>query len=85
MFCRGFGGYGFGYGPAGSAGIGWMFLAQGFRLIIFIALIILAYRLFKNYTVKSNNTLKVLDERFAKGEITEEEYLKMKSILSQKN
>lgn len=86
MFCggfRGFGGYGF--GPAGSAGFGWMFLAMGFRLLIFIGLIILAVKLFKSYTNKSNNTLKILDERFAKGEISEEEYIKRRTILSQKN
>ncbi|NRX26829.1 hypothetical protein DFM89_002421 [Clostridium beijerinckii] len=35
MFCSGFGGY------------GGMFLAMGFRMLIFIALIVLAFKLFK--------------------------------------
>ncbi|AQS05694.1 SHOCT domain-containing protein [Clostridium beijerinckii] len=73
MFCSGFGGY------------GGMFLAMGFRMLIFIALIVLAFKLFKNYTNKSNDAMKILNEKFAGGEITQEEYLKRKSVLSQKN
>ncbi|WP_055669081.1 SHOCT domain-containing protein [Desnuesiella massiliensis] len=83
MFCGGFGGYGL--GSSASGGIGWMFLSMGFRLLIFVALIVLGVKLFKNYTNKPNNTLKILDERFAKGEISEEEYIKRRTILSQKN
>lgn len=83
MFCGGFGGYGF--GASGSIGIGWMFLAMGFRLLIFIGLIVFAVRLFRSYTNKSNDTLKILDERFAKGEISEEDYLKRRTVLSQRN
>ena len=83
MFCRGLGSYGF--GPSGPLGFGWMFLAMGFRLLIFIGLIVLGIKLFKSYTNKSNNTMKMLDERFAKGEISEEDYLKRRTILSQKN
>ena len=84
MFCSGFGGYG-GFGSASSIGYGGMFLAMGFRMLIFIALIVLAFKLFKNYTNKSNDAMKILNEKFAGGEITQEEYLKRKSILSQKN
>ena len=84
MFCNGFGGYG-GFGPASSIGFGGMFLAMGFRMLIFIALIIFAFKLFKNYTNKSNDAMKILNEKFASGDITQEEYMKRKSILSQKN
>lgn len=83
MFCRGFGGYGF--GPSGSIGSGWIFLSMGFRLLIFIGLIVIAFKLFKSFTGKSNDSVRILDERFAKGEISEEEYLKRRSILLQKN
>lgn len=83
MFCRGFGGYGFGSG--GSIGFGWMFLAMGFRLLIFIVLIVLAVKLFHKYNNKSNNSLRILDEKFAAGEISEEDYLKRRAILSHKN
>lgn len=84
MFCRGFGPYGF--GPSNSfLGSGWMFLSMGVRLLVFIGLVILAIKLFKNYNNKSNDSIKILNEKFAKGEINEEEYLKRKSVLSQKN
>jgi putative membrane protein len=84
MFCNGFGGYG-GFGPAGSIGYGGMFLAMGFRMLIFIVLITVAVKLFENYTNKSNDAMKILNEKFASGEITQEEYLNRKAILSQKN
>lgn len=87
MFCGGFGGFrGYGFGPSGSIGYGWMFLAMGFRLLIFIGLIVLAFKLFKNYSnKKSSDSLRILDEKFARGEMSEEEYLRRKTILSQKN
>lgn len=83
MFCGGFGRYGF--GPSNSIGSGWMFLAAGFRLLIFIVLIVLAVKLFKKYTNTSYNSIRILDEKFARGEIDEEEYLKRKNILTHKN
>lgn len=83
--CRGFGGFGgHGFGLSGPMGTGWMFLGMGFRLLIFIGLIVIAVKLFKNYTDKSNEGVKILNERFAKGEISEEEYAKKKIILSAK-
>ena len=85
MFCRGFGYGGFGgFVPASSIGYEGMFLAMGFRMLIFIVLIVLAVKLFKNYTYKSNGAMKILDEKFASGEISKEEYLSRKTILSQK-
>jgi len=60
------------------------------RPILYFALFILAvyiiYRLFfKDRTVfkKQPKALEILQERFAKGEITEEEYIKVKSILEE--
>lgn len=75
MFC--------GFGPLGSIGIGGMFF-KGFRMLIFIILIILAIKFFKNYANNSNDPMKILNEKFASGEMDQEEYLKRKSILSQK-
>ena len=77
MFCSGFG--------ASGLGGSWMFFAMGVRLLAFAGLIFLSFKLFKKYTANSNNTMKILDEKFASGEINEEEYLKRKSILSQKD
>ena len=87
MFCNGFSGYGYGGG-------GGMFLMMGFGFLIFLALIFLAYKLMKghshlsslnNSTFSNNSALNILNERFAKGEIDEEEYTKRKNILNQKN
>lgn len=82
MFC-GFGGYG--YGHLSSIGLGGMFLAMGFKLLIFIVLIVVAIKLFKNFAIKSNDPMRILNEKFASGEMSQEEYLKRKAILSQKN
>lgn len=84
MFCRGFGGYG-GFGPASSIGYEGRFMMMGFRILIFIALIVIAVKIFKIYTNKSNDAMKILNEKFASGEITQEEYLSRKAILTQKN
>lgn len=83
MFCGGFGGYGL--GSSGTIGFGWMLLSMGFRLIIFIGIIVLIFKLFKSYSNKSSDVIRILDEKFANGEISEEEYLKRRTILSQKN
>lgn len=86
MFCRGFGGFnGYGYGPTGTLSSGWFFLTMGLRMLIFVGLIFLAFRFFKSFTGKTDETTRILDKRFATGEIGEEEYIKRKSILSQKN
>lgn len=94
MFCRGF--LGAGYGQFGSNGGGGMFLMMGFGFLIVLALILLAFKLLKNNsfsnfslstssTISNNSALNILNDRFAKGEIDEEEYTKMKIILNQKN
>lgn len=76
MFC-GFGGSGFGFSP-------WMFMMMGIRILIFIVLIVLGVKIIKSYTSKSNGALKILDEKFANGEISEEEYVKRRGIITQK-
>ncbi|WP_315072995.1 SHOCT domain-containing protein [uncultured Clostridium sp.] len=81
MFCNGYGGF----GPASSIGYGGMFLGMGFRMLVFIVLIFFAVKLFKSYSNKSNSAMRILNEKFANGEMTQEEYLKRKEILSQKN
>lgn len=83
MFCGGFGGYGI--GSSGTIGPGWILLSMGFRLIIFVGIIVLIFKLFKSYNNKSSDAIRILDEKFVNGEISEEEYLKRRTILSQKN
>ena len=79
MFCRGFSGYGYG-NFGGHGGGGGIFIMMGFGFLIFLALIFLVLKL-----MKSNSALNILNERFANGEINEEEYTKNKIILSKKN
>jgi putative membrane protein len=81
MFCRGFSGYGYGGG-------GGMFIMMGFGFLIFLVLIFLALKLMKAnspLSLSSNSALNILNERFANGEINEEEYTKKKIMLSKKN
>lgn len=76
MFC-GFGGSGFGFSP-------WMTVMMIIRILVFTGLIVLGIKLVKNYTVNSSSAIKILDEKFAKGEISEEEYINRRTVIVQK-
>ena len=76
------GGYGWGY----PTGMRWGFMSVGMLIpLVFIGLLIIgAYILLRPRVepVESENALKILDERYAKGEITTEQYSEMKKNLS---
>lgn len=80
MFGRGYNGFNncfrFGYGFT-HFGFG-MFMMLGFAVLIVIAIIYFAKRAGNR---SSSNAMEELKMRFAKGEISEEEYLKKKDIL----
>jgi len=81
MYCNRFLGSGY--------GTGWgMFLMMGFGFLIFLAFVFLVFKLMKvnspSSFSSSNLALDILNERYAKGEINEEEYTKKKTILSRK-
>jgi len=82
MFCNEFIDSGYGMG-------GGMPIMMGFGFLIFSALIYLAFKLIKvnspSSSSSNNSALNILNERYAKGEIDEEEYTKKKIILNQKN
>ncbi len=97
MPCRGFLGNGAGSNFHGYFG-GGMFFMMGLSLIIFIVIIYFIFKAIKGnsfnhfaaahntpFTQNNSSALNILNERFAKGEISEEEYTKMKSILNNKN
>lgn len=68
---------------AGFAG-GWsssMIIPMLFRLLVIIGIIYFGVKLFRNHSINTNHALKLLDEKFAMGEISEEEYVKRKNIL----
>ncbi|MET1248200.1 SHOCT domain-containing protein [Sporolactobacillus sp. STCC-11] len=63
----------------GMGFIGWLV-----QIALFIAVIYLAFALIRRVNNKSENTNRyesILKERFARGDITEDEYNKMKKIL----
>jgi putative membrane protein len=79
------GGYGWGY----ATGMRWGFmLARVLIPLAFIGLLIVgAYLLLRPRAElpRSENPLSILDERYAKGEITSEQYSEMKKNLSKKD
>lgn len=81
MICRG----ALGNGSYGHFNGGMIFM-MGFGLILLLLIIFLAFKLMKQnatpqFIKGDNSALNILNERFAKGEINEEEYNKMKAIL----
>lgn len=81
MYVRGFNGFGgcFGYG-AGFAGP-WIMMGVGALLLVavIVAAVIVLKKASQNKA--SDGTLDILKLRYVKGEITEDEYLKMKKVL----
>jgi len=62
----------------------WIIVAMVLKLVILVAIIFIAYKIIKKHNFHSISAIKILDERYAKGEIEEDEYLNRKKILKQK-
>jgi len=66
---------------------GWMFFGGGYMWLIWVLLIVVAVILIKSVmsdsisTKREQTPLEILKQRFAKGEITEEEYKRIKHDL----
>ena len=77
-----------GLGWGQPTGIGWGFMFAGMLIpLVFIALLILgAYHLLtpRRETPESETALTILNERYAKGEITKEQYVEVKQHLADK-
>lgn len=81
-----FGRFGAGYSGIGGFGAGpWMFGMMAIRLVILAAFIIIGIRLFKGFFRNADPAVKILNERYAKGEISEEDYMTKKQALIRKN
>lgn len=73
-------GYGYGNGFIGGGGP-YLIIFMIIRLLIIIGIVVVAVKLFKGYFKINNNAIKTLDNMYAKGEITEEEYKKRKEFI----
>jgi len=75
------------YGMHYLVGFFWFLLI--IKIVVIALLVYVIYRMFKRSDLRSDfrshlerdRSLAILKERFAKGEITEEEYTRMKSLL----
>lgn len=72
-----------------DGGLGGGFLFPWMHLIdlgVLVLIIILGYRLFKSYKKQNtiNSAIEILNIKFAKGEISEEEYLNKKNLIKVK-
>ncbi|AJD32504.1 MULTISPECIES: SHOCT domain-containing protein [Clostridium] len=75
--------FGCGFGRSAFTGgwSTWMIVPMIFRLLIIIGIIYAVVKLFKNHMANNNNAIKILNEKYATGEISEEEYLKRKNTI----
>ncbi|AGK96860.1 SHOCT domain-containing protein [Clostridium pasteurianum] len=77
--------FGCGYGYYSNGFMGWggpyPIIFMIIRLLIIIGIVFVAVKLFKGYFKGNNNAIKTLDNMYAKGEITEEEYKKRKEFI----
>lgn len=78
---------GFGYGYGGFGGCGLTGGGFGMMIIPLILIGIIIYAIFKmqgsnaGNRVEYNNSIEILNERYARGEITEDEYKQKKSLI----
>lgn len=67
-----------------QGGMGWMMWMGLFWIILIIVVVVLVFRLLTNHTdtrERKETPLEILQKEFAKGNITEEEYLTRKKYL----
>ncbi len=72
---------------AGGFGSPWIgFLMMGARVALIIWLVFMITKMVKNHSNKNHNdqSLRLLDEKFINGEITEDEYRLKKNVLNEK-
>ncbi len=79
------GGY---YGMMGSGSWGWAALMMGIPAVILIVVLLAALgglgepRVFSGYVPPPENPLEILERRYARGELTREDYLKIRDDLT---
>ena len=70
---------GFGFGGQ------WSFLYIGLRFLFIIGVVWFIVNMIKKNYKESNTGIEILNQRYANGQIDEEEYQKKREILSNKN
>ena len=63
---------------------GWHFMMAGVVLLVIIAIALIVWTKKKHSGTTDSNSLNMLKENFAKGLISEEEYLSRKNVLTRK-
>ncbi len=68
-------------GGGWGVGMGWGVVGLVFQLLFWVALIYLVVMLFHKHEEREDDALKILKERYAKGEISKKEFEEMKKDL----
>ena len=55
-----------------------------FKIVIFIVLVVLAIKYVKKYRLNNSVAMNILNEKYANGEIDEEDYMRKKTNLTRK-
>ena len=80
--------YGGGYGMMGSGSWGWAALMMGIPAVILIVVLLAALgglgepARYPEYVPAPENPLQILERRYARGEVTREDYLKIRDDLT---
>lgn len=76
------------WGNEGSGGLGWLGVGLGmiFNLGVVVLIIYFVVKVFSNggFNRMSTNAAEILKERYAKGEIDEEEYTKRMDVINKR-
>jgi len=68
---------------AGFAGVIGVAIIATIRLLVFVAVVTFLIKQYKKYGGNRNIALKILDEKYVNGEISDEEYKNKRSVLTQ--
>jgi putative membrane protein len=67
----------------GFVGVAGVAVIATLRILIFVAIVTFFIKQYKKLGGGRSNALKILDEKYVNGEISDEEYINKKSVLTQ--
>jgi putative membrane protein len=59
----------------------WIIATMVIKFVLFFLIMFIIYKIIRKHSFHSISAIRILNERYAKGEIEEEDYLKRKEIL----